>query len=419
MRPKTLPLLPLLLLSCNSALGDWPQWRGPESNAVSAAQALPDQLDPEGNLAWRAELPGPGSSTPVHTGETIYLTCEIDNQDALVGYDYDGIEKWRRTFGPSREAKHRNATGANPSPVIDGDTIYCYFKSGLLVATDLEGEQRWRRNLQEELGADTLWWDLGTSPIVTPAGVLVAVMQAGESYLVTFDAADGQIAWKQDRTIARPKESDQSYTTPTLTETEHGPTVVVWGADFVTGHDPATGAELFRCGGFNPQDAPMWRSIASATAVGDTLIVPFGRGDFVGAMRLGGDGNTTDTHRMWTTQGVGADVTCPVVRDGLAYVLGDRGSLVCLQVDTGKRLWDFDLPRSKDKYFSSPLLAGDRLYCFREDGAGFVVRLTDGGAELIDECQLDETLVASPTPLGDSQLLVRTREALYCFTSEL
>lgn len=411
---RVLTLIPLLAAAA-CCRADWPQWRGPRSNAVTDAAHLPERLDLNDNLVWRVSLPGPGASTPIQAASNIVVSCEVDGQDALVAYDHDGHEKWRRSFGPGREGKHRNATGANSSPVTDGERVFAYFKSGRLVATSVTGDILWQRNLQEEFGEDTLWWDLGTSPILTPAGVLIAVMQADQSYVVTLDKADGQVVWKQDRTIERPKESDQSYTTPTLAETEHGPTVVIWGADYVTGHDPTSGAELFRCGGFNPDDKPMWRSIASATAVDDLLIVPFGRGDFLGAMRLGGDGDTTATHRLWTVQGVGADVTCPAVRDGLAYIQGDKGTLTCIRIDDGARVWTAKLPRSKDKYFASPLLAGDKLYSFREDGAGFVVRIAADGATVVDQCDLGETLVASPTPLGDDRLLVRTREALYCF----
>ncbi|MEO1498456.1 MAG: PQQ-binding-like beta-propeller repeat protein [Planctomycetota bacterium] len=416
MRQQTRGCFGTLLLAVPLAVhADWPAWRGPDSNAYIAESSLPAQIDPQANLLWKVDLPGPGASTPIHTAGAIYVTCEIDGQDALVGYDSQGDERWRCLLGPTRSGRHRNATGANPSAVTDGATVFAYFKSGRLAAVSTEGERLWQRELQDDFGADTLWWDLGTSPILTPAGVLIAVLQAGDSYLVTFDPADGSVVWKQQRVFERPEESDQAYTTPILTTTEHGPTIVVWGADHVTGHDTETGAELFRCGGFNPSDTPMWRAIASATVAGDKLIVPYGRADFVGAMRLGGVADTTAEQRLWTTQGVGSDVPCAVIAGGRAYLLGDKGVVACLDIETGDELWRTKLPRSKNKYFASPLLAGTLMYCFREDGAGFVLRVADDGAEVIDECDLGETLVASPVPLGDDRLLVRTREALYCF----
>ncbi|TWT42958.1 outer membrane protein assembly factor BamB family protein [Botrimarina hoheduenensis] len=410
------------LIVASESLAVWPQWRGPLNNAAVPSGDYPIRLSVEENLAWQVDLPGPGASTPIVSGDLtngrLYVTCEIEGEDALVAYDLSGTEVWRQQFGPRRESKHRNATGANSSPVTDGKSVFCYYKSGLLVAVDTEGEEKWRRQLQEEYGADTLWWDLGTSPVLTPAGVLVAVMQAGESYLVTFDRQTGETVWKTQRVFERPQESDQAYTTPALVETEHGPTVIVWGADFLTGHDPSTGEEWFRCGGFNPDNTPMWRAIASATIDAGTAIVPFGRGDFIGAVRLGGRGDVTTTHRLWTAQGVGSDVPSPVVSQGRSYILGDKGEVACLNTKTGAVLWRERLPRSKNKYFSSPLLAGDLLYVFREDGVGFTLRVSDDSAPILSEHDMGEEMVASPVPLGDGRIVVRTRTRLYCFSGE-
>ena len=74
--------------------------------------------------------------------------------------------------------KHKKATGCNSSPVTDGDHVWVYFKSGELACLSLtDGAIVWRTNLQEQFGEDTLWWDLGTSPVLTQKAVVVAVMQ--------------------------------------------------------------------------------------------------------------------------------------------------------------------------------------------------------------------------------------------------
>ena len=112
-----------------------------------------------------------------------------------------GKELWRKQLGKERPGKHRNASGSNPSPVTDGKNLVVYFKCGTLACFDLDGNEKWKINLQEKYGKDTLWWDLGTSPVIAGGRVIVAVIQAVDSYLVAFDINSGEVAWKTSAAI--------------------------------------------------------------------------------------------------------------------------------------------------------------------------------------------------------------------------
>ena len=150
-------------------------------------------------------LPGLGASTPVVSGDRIVLTLAIDGHDAVICFDRSGKETWRRILGAEKPGKHKKATGANPSPVTDGSLVWVYFKSGELAALDLaDGVVVWKENLQERFGEDTLWWDLGTSPVLTEDAVVVAVMHSGPSYLAAFGRRDGRLLWKHDRDLGAP-----------------------------------------------------------------------------------------------------------------------------------------------------------------------------------------------------------------------
>ena len=169
------------------------------------------------------------------------------------------------------------------------------------------------------------------------------------------------------------------------------------------------------CGGFNPENKGMWRVIASA-AVGDGMaIVPYGRGDFLAGVWLGGSGDVTDKNRVWeeSGRGLGSDVPTPVVDKGRAYVLTDGGKIFCRDMSTGFRFWKADLPRDRNKYYASPVLAGDKLYCAREDGTVFVGRVTNDGFELLSENGIGEQVIATPIPIR-GKLLIRGTEHLYC-----
>ncbi|WP_197527380.1 PQQ-binding-like beta-propeller repeat protein [Pirellulimonas nuda] len=382
----------------------------------TAANERPTRLDPATNARWVVDLPGPGASTPVVWRDRLFLTSEIDDANGVICLTTEGQQLWRQKFGERVAGKHRNASGANPSPVTDGKRVVAYFKDTTLACFSVDGEPLWRVNLAEELGEGKLWWDLGTSPVLTSAGVLVAAMHEGESYLATFDIQTGEVVWKQPRNYECATESDQSYTTPAVVMLDGVETVVTLGANHLTGHDAKTGRLLWECGGINPDNQPMWRNIASAAVAGGIAVVPHGRGELLTAFRLGGSGDVTQSARMWGLRGVGSDSPTPCVVDGRVYVLGDKGTVTCVDLETGEKLWTDQLPRTRAKYFSSPVVIGDLLYCISEDGGAVVSRI-DNGLQSPVKTELGDIVVATPVPI-DNDLLVRTRTRLYRFAGE-
>ena len=318
-------------------------------------------------------------------------------------------------MGKERAGKHKNGSGSNPSPITDGKQLVVYYKSGTVASLSLDGKLNWKVNLQEKYGKDTLWWDLGTSPVFAGGNIVIAVMQEGESYVVALDPKDGSEAWKADRTFKVQKETGQSYTTPYVAEIGGRETIVIWGADHLTGHNPANGEILWTCGGFNPEDKAMWRVIASPGFTGDMAVVPYGRTKFTAGVRMGGTGDITDSARLWERNDLGSDCPSPVGRDGVVYLLTDRGKIHCLDAETGKDLWADAIPRAAAKYYSSPILAGDLLYCAREDGMLTVLKVDREGMEIVSQNEFGEGLAAVPVPVND-KLLVRGINHLYCFT---
>jgi outer membrane protein assembly factor BamB len=408
-------ILAVSFASITNAAERWPQWRGPLSTGVAADGEYPIKFSADEGLGWKVQLPGRGSSTPVVWDDRIVVTCEIDGQDGALCYSRNGEELWRRQFGPVREGKKpKVSSGANPSPVTDGKHLVVYFKSGTLAGLTVDGRELWKLNLQERFGEDTLWWDLGTSPVLVDDRVIVAVMHEGESYLVALDAAGGDIVWRQVREYDNARESDQAYTTPQVVKMDSRKVIVTWGADHLTGHDAETGELIWQSGGFNPENRGMWRVIASATIDDGVAIVPYGRGEYLAGVSIGGKGDVTKSNRVWTKRGrgIGSDVPTPVVHNGKAYLLSDSGRITCRDMRYGEELWSFDLPRNRNKYYASPVLAGDKLYCTREDGTIFVGRVTDDGYEQLAENQMGEWVIATPVPIRGG-LLVRGEEHLF------
>lgn len=197
-----------------------------------------------------------------------------------------------------------------------------------------------------------------------------------------------------------------------MTEADGRCTLVLWGADHLTGHDAATGEALWQCGGFNPENKRYWRNIASPALAQGVVLVPYGREQHLAAIRLGGSGDLTATARLWEKKGVGTDSATPVVADGRAYLVNFKGRLWCLDLQTGEERWSVALPPGKGVFYSSPTLVGDTLYLCREEGGVYVGRVSPSGFQLLHETRFDDVFVAAPV-LVRGRLLLRGERRLY------
>ncbi|SMP61953.1 Outer membrane protein assembly factor BamB, contains PQQ-like beta-propeller repeat [Neorhodopirellula lusitana] len=412
-----------------STTATWPQWRGPSQQGVAPETNLPTKWSE--STAKRIEIPGRGSSTPVVVGNVAYLTSGIDGQNTLLAIDLDEAKTvWQIDLGSDRGNKHRKGSGSNPSPVTDGNYIAAYFRSGDLACVKPDGTKVWSVNLQEEFGEDTLWWDLGSSPLLVDSMVVIPVMQTGPSYLVAFDLATGKQLWKVDRTTEAPEEAAQSYSTPLAVNVNGTKMIAVMGADTLTLNQASDGKEVARLGGFNPEAQKYFRSIASPVADGNLILCPYSRGATVTAVDLAklASGAGKDSI-LWHRDDLGSDVPTPTMRNGIAYFISDgkknKGTVTAIKADSGKTLWEVSLPRTRQSYSSSPLLAGDKLYVTGEDAKTAVVgplqTTKEPGSNAADQPtvlsvnEVDDNeafTVASPTPAGN-RLLLRTKGFLY------
>ena len=401
-----------MLLAHSSFAEHWPNWRGPQHRGTTDVADAPIDWDGETNIRWAFDLPGPGSSTPIVWDQNIFLTSQDGEQNAVVCLKTDGSLQWTTNVGSYRKGKHGKATGANPSPVTDGKHVYCYFKSGDLACLDFSGRIVWQHNLQQEVAADNLWWDLGTSPVLSESLVIVACMQTGDSYLIAYDKLTGAKAWQVDRNLSAPLESNQSYTTPCVVNVDGSERLIVLGADHFTAHDLQDGHELWRVGDLNPDQHKMFRSISSPVASETTVFGCYARGNSLTAIRLGGSGDVTDTHVAWRRSGNFADVPTPALRENHLLVLTDKGLVMCLQANNGDLVWQQQLKSRRSGFSASPIAAGNRLYIISEKGVTYVLDLENEGT-LLATNELDEPVVATPV-FTTNNILIRTVNRLVC-----
>ncbi len=422
MRPVICFALLGIVSTATLQAGEWPGWRGPNGNGVADGTGYPIRWG-EDDIKWKAELKGVGASTPAVFGDAVFVTATDHGKNIVSCLGLDGKERWSKELGSSIEGKQgKDGTGANPSPVVDGERVFVYFKSGDFGCFDLSGELNWQTNVFQrfaEVTMKTLWWDLGTSPVLTKDAVVVTMMHTGPSYLAAFNRVDGKLLWKHDRVTDAPVEAAQSYTTPIVTTNPDGKEViVVTGADYVTCHDVAAkGAELWRVGSLNPDGNEYFRSISSSVAGDGIVIAPYARGGTLTAIRMGGSGDVTESHVMWTSPETSADVPTPVVANGRVFVVrdvkSDRGTIDCLDLKTKKTIWSGQLPKHRMTFRSSPILADGRLYVTRQDGTMFVIDAMADEFKVLSENRVaNEHTIATPV-FVDGKILLRTESHLY------
>ena len=413
----------LALIIATSAVaetsGNWSNWRGPNGDGSAASGNYPVRWDETNNVLWKAPLPGKGCSSPIVWDNRIFVTAPTEGQDSLLAFDWSGKELWRTKLGAERAGKHRNGSGSNASPTTDGKTVFAYFKSGNLAALDFAGKILWQTNLVEAFGRDTLYWDHGTSPVLTEKFVVMARMHQGESWLAAFDKLTGELKWKTARNYQTQPENDHGYNTPLVIRYENKDALLTWGGEHLTVHNVADGKLLWSATGFNPNAVKNWPAVATPVLVGDVAIVPHGRSDrgvpLLYGVKLGRAGEMNVTNHLWKRTDTGTFVPSPTVWQKNVYLLRDRGEVECLDPLTGKTLWNDSLPKTSANFYGSPTIVNGRLYAVREDGVIFVANV-EKKFEVLAENNMGERVIATPVFLRD-KILVRGEKNLFCLAT--
>jgi outer membrane protein assembly factor BamB len=411
---KPLALTLVLLCAVVAALSaeNWPQWRGPSLNGLSGEKDLPVRWSKTENIAWKLPLPAWSGSTPVIWGDRIFLNVAEGSDLSLWCVDRTrGVPLWKQRLGGGN-VRMQKQNMSSPSPVTDGRGVWAITGTGILKAFDFAGQELWMRDIQREYGRFGLQWGYGSSPLLHEDALYVQVLHGmrtrDPSYLLRIDKATGKTIWRVERLTQARFESPDAYTTPALLRYGNSAEIVVTGADVVTGHDPATGKELWRANGLNPSNDGSNRVVASPVVYGDLIVAP-SRERPILALRGGGRGDVTKSHLIWSSNN-GTDVPTPVTDGTYVYVVNDRGIMSCIDLKTGKDVYGRQRVRS-GTYSGSPVLADGKIYVTNEDGVTVVVK-AGPVFQVLAENDLDDYTLSSPA-ISDGQIFIRTSKFLY------
>lgn len=415
MKRQTLHILTFVMLSISVAHAEnWPQWRGPSLNGVSTEKNLPEKWTTEENIAWKLAMPERSGSTPIIWGDRIFLNVAEGNDLYLWCVDRTKATMlWKKLLG-SGNVKMRKQNMSSPSPVTDGKTVYVMTGTGILKAFDFAGKELWMRDIQKEYGQFGLNWGYASSPLLFEDSLYVQVIHGMKtddpSYVMRINRTSGKTIWKVDRPTTAIRESPDAYTTPALLRYGKTTEIVITGADCVTGHDPATGKELWRANGLNPNNNPDHRIVASPIIFNEIIYAPTRVRPLL-AFKAGGRGDISTSHLLWSTMVNGPDVPTPVTDGKYFYLVNDRGIMWCLDAKTGTEI--YGQQRLKPgSYSGSLVLADDKLYITNEEGLTTVIK-AGPKFEVIAENPLNDYCLSSPA-ISDGQIFIRTETNLYC-----
>lgn len=395
------------------AAADWPQFRGPGGRGVGDdAAAVPTRWGPDEGIAWKAELPGPGASSPVLVGDRIYLTCYTGYGDK--GGDVaelkrhlvclaraDGKVRWTKPL-PVRQpeqAKIREGHGyATNTPAADAERVYVFAGTAGVLAFDHDGKQLW----QADVGDRTNGWGSAASPVLHGRLVLVnASVESDTLYALDRETGKQQV-WKAGNI-------KESWNTPVVAANPAGKAeLVVAVMRKVYGFDPDTGKPLWSC------DTDInWYMAPSLVVHNGVAYCVGGRTGGALAVRLGGAGDVTASHRLWTGK-KGSNVTSPVYHDGHLYWMHENdGVAYCADAATGRIVYEERLPRAGQVY-ASPVLAGGNLYYTNRAGRTFVLPAKPAYSLLAtNDLEPRGSFDASPA-VADGRIYMRPNKYLYC-----
>lgn len=443
---------------------DWPGFRGPGMSGTAASASVPVTWSRTENVAWAAEVPGNGWSSPIVWNGTVYLTSAVSGKPfkepspGLYGNDYiaelraqglsgeeiarrvrardnetpeesdvvsyrvfafdeaTGALKWEREAVAMRPfgGRHRKNTYASETPFTDGERLYVSFGQNVgLFTFSLDGEPLW----QVTWPPQPIYLDFGTasSPTVYDGKVMLLHDNERESYILALDAATGEELWRTER--PRAGFLNSAWNTPYIWKHAQRTEIIATGHGFIVSYD-LNGQELWRIG---------LRGITmptpSAFAANGVLFVGTGaQGDGANrpffAVRPGASGDITladdeinNDFIIWHHSRASGYTPSGIYHDGRIYLVHDIGILAVLNAETGKEIYKARIGGGGQTFSASPVAVGNRLYFLNEDGAMFVLEGGDRYKEVARN-DLEEMSLASPAVAGNA-LFVRTRTKLY------
>jgi hypothetical protein len=334
-----------LLLASTALAADWTQFRGSDGTGAAEGVKLPSSWGGDANIAWKADLPGPGASSPVTWGGKVFVTSysgygtaegQSGSASDLVRHlicldGQSGKSLWSEEIRTSTpEANYQGFITqhgyASNSPAVDENRVYLFLGTGGAFAYDHSGKRLW----QASIGEGTDRWGSATSIVLFEETLIINAAIEAES-IVALSKATGEEVWR----AAIPR---RTWSTPAIVSaSDEGRELVASSERAIVGLDPRTGKLLWQCQGIGDYVCP------SVVAGEGIAYVSGGRSSEIIAVRTGGRGDVSETHIAWRAE-AGANVATPALYKGHLYGVADGGFAYCIDVAKGSIVYRERLP---------------------------------------------------------------------------
>ncbi|MFN7933067.1 MAG: PQQ-binding-like beta-propeller repeat protein [Bryobacteraceae bacterium] len=392
---------------------NWPGWRGTDASGISREAAVPLQWGKTENVKWRVTLPEPGNSTPVVWGDTVYVTQaeKAIGKRLLLAFERGtGMVRWSAAVPYGAEPTHPTNPFGSASPVTDGDVVVAWFGSAGVHAFDAKtGKTRWTR----DLGIQKHTWGYGSSPVLHRNFVFLNFGPGERSFVVALDRKTGKTVWQVDVPKGAgakfnqwsPEDMYGSWSTPVV----HGDELLVTLPRKLVAYELATGKVLWSSEGLSDLIYP------SPVVAEGMIVAASGFGGAAMAVKTGGAGDVTASHRVWHWPKNKGFIGSGVVKDGHLYWVDIGGIAQCVKLSNGEAMWSARLPRAGEDngVWGSPVLHGDHVYVMNKSGNTVVFRAQPGSFEAMGTNVLDEPSNSSVVISG-GEIFLRTHKALWC-----
>jgi outer membrane protein assembly factor BamB len=288
---------------------------------------------------------------------------------------------------------HPTSANAAPTPASDGKLVFAFYSSNDLACVDLQGNLVWYRALAVDFPKAGNDVGMSASPIVADGVVVVQIENQGDSFVAGLEAETGELLWRKDR----PKRAN--WSSPLAVQLADGKSIaVVQSSESLDGLDIRTGTLRW--------SMPMACSgIPSTSSESGRLFVPSS-----GLTQIELASSDQPPKKGWNNSKLSSNSASPVIYNGGVYMV-NRSVLVRGDAVSGELSWQLRLPDA-GTIWSSPVIAGNRLYLFTDNGRCFVVELGDKEGKIIETNELGEPVFGSPAVAGDA-IFVRSDTAVW------